>query len=96
MNAWAKPVADAGFIAGLYVGYGVPLTPQQLYQDLIVTGYWHSLSRVRDVAVRGYQMVQPPGNQMVLGVKVDIDIVQADKNGDTPMWMVSTSDDVSA
>jgi len=93
VNAWAKPVADAGYVAGLYVGYGVPLTPQQLYQDLIVTAYWHSLSRVQDVAVRGYQMVQQaPGNQMVLGVKVDIDIIQPDKNGDTPRWMIGSPD----
>jgi hypothetical protein len=89
VNAWAKPVAGAGFVAGLYVGYGIPLTPAQLYHDLAVTAYWHSLSNVPDVAVRGYQMVQqPPGNQLVLGVKVDVDVVQADKNGDTPMWMI--------
>jgi hypothetical protein len=91
VNAWADAVSAAGYIAGLYVGYGVPLTPQQLYQDLHVTAYWHSCSKVQNVAVRGYQMIQQaPGNQMCLGVLVDFDVIQTDANGDTPHWLVSS------
>ena len=91
VNAWAKSVQAAGYVAGLYVGYGIPLTPQQLYQDLLVTAYWRSCSLVQDVAVRGYQMIQEiPGNQTVLGIKVDVDVIQADKNGDTPPWIVAS------
>jgi hypothetical protein len=97
VNAWAKPVIDAGYRAGIYVGYGIPLTPRQLYQDLIVTGYWHSVSRVQDVAVRGYQMIQqPPGNRLELGIKVDVDQIDADRNGDTPYWMVDLPDSAIA
>jgi hypothetical protein len=92
VNAWAKPIQAAGYVAGLYVGYAIPLTPQQLYQDLLVTAYWRSCSQVQDVAVRGYQMIQQiPGNQTVLGIKVDIDVIQADKNGDTPHWVVASA-----
>jgi hypothetical protein len=93
VNAWAEPVQAAGYVAGLYVGYGIPLTPQQLYHDLLVTGYWHSCSRVQDVAVRGYQMIQQaPCNQTVLGIKVDVDLIQVDKNGDTPQWLIAVED----
>jgi hypothetical protein len=93
VNAWAEAVTGAGYRAGLYVGYGIPMTPEQLYEDLKVTAYWHSCSQVQDVAVRGYQMVQQaPGNQMVLGVQVDVDVIQADKKGDTPYWIVASPD----
>ncbi len=97
VNAWAAPVPAAGYIAGLYVGYGIPLTPQQLYQDLLVTAYWHSVSKVQAVAVRGYQMFQQsPGNQIINGVKVDVDIIVADANGDTPSWMIAVPDAANA
>lgn len=93
VNAWADAVMSAGYIAGLYVGYAVPLTPQQLY-DLKVTAYWRSCSNVQSVAVRGYQMVQDPhADQNVAGIRVDIDVINADAKGDTPHWLVSVPDD---
>ena len=89
VNEWAAPIQAAGFVAGLYVGYGVPLTPDELYHELAVTAYWHSCSQVQAVAHRGYQMTQLyPPNRTVCGTKVDIDFIQADAKGDTPMWMI--------
>lgn len=89
VNAWAEVIQGEGYKAGLYVGYGVPLSPYQLYWHLKVTGYWHACSHVQDVAVRGYQMVQRvPGNQTICGVLVDVDQIQADQKGDTPSWLI--------
>lgn len=90
VNAWAHIIKDAGYIAGLYVGFGIHLTPEQLYHDLAVSAYWHSCSKVQDVATRGYQMVQHyPANQHVCGLQVDIDTIQVDKLGDSPWWLVN-------
>jgi hypothetical protein len=89
VNEWARPIQEAGFVAGLYVGFGVPLTSDELYHELAVTAYWHSCSVVPAVAHRGYQMVQlAPPNRTVCQTKVDIDFIQADAKGDTPMWMI--------
>lgn len=93
VNSWAKLVQAAGYIAGLYVGYAIPLTPNQLYHNLDVTAYWASCSRPQAVAVRGYRMTQHyPGNVMVLGVLVDLDTITSDANGDTPMWLIKAPD----
>lgn len=89
VNAWADRVVSAGYNAGLYVGYGIQLTPEQLYHRLKVTSYWHSCSKVQDVAHRGYDMVQEyPGNQHVAGLQVDLNHVQSDAMGQTPNWLI--------
>jgi hypothetical protein len=89
INAWAHEVQRAGYRAGLYVGYGVPLTPDQLYHSLAVTGYWHSCSTVPAVAVRGYQMRQlTPPNQHAFGTMVDYDTILLDNKGDVPHWLI--------
>lgn len=96
INAWAAPVVAAGFVAGVYVGYAIPMTPSQLYHDLQVTAYWASCSRPQAVAVRGYMMTQDPhANQIVAGIQVDIDTITADANGDTPRWMINVADAVA-
>jgi hypothetical protein len=88
VNAWSTVVQGAGYIAGLYVGFGCGLTSQELY-DLKVTGYWHSCSYVPDVAVRGYQMIQDTkANQIVDGVQVDTDVIKTDALGSVPMWLI--------
>ena len=88
LNTWARVVQNAGYVAGLYVGWGLGLTSTQLYQ-LAFTAYWKSCSNVPPVAVRGYHMVQQgPPNRYVNGLLVDINTVQADAKGNTPIvWM---------
>jgi hypothetical protein len=90
VNAWAKVVQEAGYVAGLYVGFGIRLTPEQLYHELAVTAYWDSCSTNPNVAVRGFQMRQLyPANQHVCGVQVDIDTISPDNLGDTPNWLIN-------
>lgn len=89
VNAWASRVQAAGYKAGLYVGYGIGLTDDQMYHELKVTGYWDSCSRNVGVAHRGFQMVQEsPGNQHVAGIIVDVNHIQTDGEGDTPHWLI--------
>lgn len=90
VNAWAHAVQAGGYIAGLYVGWGVRLTPKQLYQALVVTAYWDSCSSNPAVATRGYQMVQDyPPNKHVCGVQVDTNTIHTDLLGDTPNWLIA-------
>ena len=90
VNAWAHAVQAGGYIAGLYVGYGIQLTAQELYSCLAVTAYWDSCSKNPDVAKRGFQMVQEyPPNKRVCGLQVDTNVIQPDFFGDTPVWVIA-------
>lgn len=89
VNAWASRVQASGYIAGMYVGYGIALTPEQMYHRLKVTAYWDSCSRNVTVAHRGFQMYQHyPGNVHVGELIVDINHIETDAMGDTPAWLV--------
>jgi hypothetical protein len=91
-NAWATAVvASAKCMA--YVGAGVPLTSQQLYQ-LQDTLYWHSLSSVQNVAVCDYAMLQAYPTQTLhfgngLSLEADINFCYRDKLGRAPMMAVA-------
>lgn len=89
VNAWASRVQAAGFEAGLYVGYGIPLTAHQLYWSLKTTAYWDSCSKNPLVDVRGFSMFQHhPPNQKVAGGIVDVNHIEADQKGSTPNWLI--------
>jgi hypothetical protein len=89
INAWAKSVQLAGFVAGLYVGAGCPLTPDEL-EALAVTRYWASCSEAPLPARRGPCMIQlRPPDVLLAGTLVDVDVVQPDWLGDVPMMAVS-------
>lgn len=86
INTWAKAIQAAGYVAGLYVGAGVPLTNAELYA-LAVTRYWKSCSRCLDShgAVQeplcGYCMVQCTCEVERAGIEVDIDFAYHDYKG---------------
>jgi hypothetical protein len=83
-NAWAAPVAQAGYVPGLYVGANAILDSDDLYWDLQFQHYWRSGSSVPDVAVRGYQLFQriPPGD-----ADIDQDVTKTDNLGGTVLWL---------
>ena len=87
-NAWVEAATAAGAEdPGLYVGAGLPLTGDELFERLAVRRYWRSFSAVPNIARRGYQMLQLfPGDQLVEGIRVDLDVVQSDYFGDRPRW----------
>jgi hypothetical protein len=87
INAWSQTIRQAGYVDGLYVGAGTPLTADELYQALLTEHYWKSCSQVPPVPQRGYQILQTCG-VVVAGVHVDVDWVQADALGGQPLFVV--------
>ena len=85
-EAWAQAVVDAGYLAGAYVGYGVPLNADQFYALKHVTSYWCDAGP-RHVAVRGFAMKQHP-EVTIGGMLFDPNDVFADGKGETPAWMM--------
>ena len=93
-EAWGAVVAAAGYIPGVYVGAGIPLTGAQLYALNNVHAYWHSCSEVPEVATCGYVMYQlfPPDQIIKVGsvaLEVDIDMIQEDRLGRSLVWTVA-------
>jgi hypothetical protein len=88
VDSWAVQIAHAGFTPGLYVGDACGLDPSELY-SLGVHAYWHSISEVPEHAA-GWQMFQLcPGNRVIADVEVDVDVIQADRLGRVPTWVVA-------
>ena len=88
VNEWSSAVADAGFIAGLYVGWSAnPLTGAEL-AGLKCTAYWRSCSEVPEPAGIGWQMMQLfPGDQASGSILVDYDVVCSDWKGRFPVFV---------
>lgn len=66
-NAWYDKVREAGFDAGLYVGYGCGLSADQLYYKLKFRRYWgaYNLNTDSVPSVRGTcmeQLAYPPAS----------------------------------
>lgn len=99
VNRWADQVTLGGFQAGLYGGYGVRLTPDQLYRRLKVTRYMGAYNQNSDQvpAVRGNCMKQlpwPAPKLRVPGVpfQYDEDVVLGDKLGGSPAFLLPWAD----
>lgn len=86
-NSWFTAVAGAGYIPGLYVGFGSGLNEQQLF-NLNFQHYWRSQSNVPNVGSRGYQMIQLFPEVKVNGIGVDIDVTQSDFKNGQAQWLV--------
>ena len=84
-NAWFSSVNAAGYIPGLYVGYNVVLTPEQLYLHLPFKHYWRAYNGP-DVAKRGYQIIQET-QQTLNGIAFDPNRTQIDELGDSAIWL---------
>jgi hypothetical protein len=85
-QAWYAAVNDAGFVPGIYVGYGTQLTGQQLY-DLSFQHYWKSQSSVPAIPERGYQLIQFLPSVTAYGIAIDLDITQTDGKGGKSQWL---------
>lgn len=85
-NSWIAPVAAAGYVPGIYVGFNVWLTPDQLFFDLHTQHYWRADGKIVDVSHRGYQMFQHTTN---IGTPQEFDknVVMYDSLGGAPLWL---------
>jgi Rv2525c-like, glycoside hydrolase-like domain len=85
-NEWADAIVSAGYRAGCYVGYQVPLTPIQLYDLHDVDSYWSDFGQ-RSVATRGFAIKQHQ-QTYIDGLPFDLDDVAPDHLGETPFWLI--------
>ena len=96
INAWARVVQGAGYLAGLYVGANALLTSAEL-TALLVTRYWRGMSRIRDRAdapaepASGYCMAQLYPTTTIAGVSVDVDFAGHDWDDRSASWAVATT-----
>jgi hypothetical protein len=91
-NAWYEGVAAAGYVPGLYVGYGPGLTGQQLYGHLKFQSYWaaYNVDGVSTPRPRGWQLVQSEGHGTIAGITTefyDADTTQIDAMGGQVNWL---------
>jgi len=84
-QAWYNAVHAAGYVPGLYVGYGTGLTPDQLYNDTSFQHYWRAYNGGQ-VTTRGFQLLQK--TELTLhGITFDPDVTQLDHEGDAALWL---------
>lgn len=84
-QAWYNAVQAAGYVPGIYVGFGAILTPDQLYNKLSFKHYWRAYNGP-SVATRGYQLVQHT-QVTVAGITIDPDTTQTDHLGGSVLWL---------
>lgn len=88
-NAWYEKVLAGGYTPGIYIGYNVWLTGDELYTELKFQHYWKSFSKVPDVTTRGYEMVQE-AETTVNDIDIDPDEAGTDTLGNSPAFMEPT------
>jgi hypothetical protein len=84
-EAWFTAVSAAGYVPGIYVGWNIVITDQQLY-DLPFSHYWRAYNCDQAVPKRGYQIVQHP-QQTLDGINYDPNFLAADELGGMPFWL---------
>jgi len=90
-HQWYMQVQAAGYVPGLYVGYGAGLSAQHLY-DLPFDHYWSAYNLDGDdyPAVRGVQLKQKTGKGTVGGLTTEVyddDFTQTDALGGNALWL---------
>lgn len=88
VNDWCGAMVHIGFHAGIYVGYGQPLTAIDLWEIHDANSYW-SDAGPRNVAVRGFAMKQQ-AQVNIGGILYDPDVVGYDLKHETPVWTVKS------
>lgn len=91
-ETWAAAIVQAGYCAGCYVGFGVPLNAVQLYNLHDFHCYW-SDAGPRAVATRGFAIKQHAPEIRIAGIEFDRNTVSPDKLGDFPFWMTALAAD---
>jgi hypothetical protein len=85
-QAWYTAVKAAGYVPGIYIGYGVVLDGAQLYNDLSFQHYWRAYNDDTIVATRGFQIKQTT-EKTLNGITFDPNTTQEDNLGGTPLWL---------
>jgi Domain of unknown function (DUF1906) len=84
-NAWFAAVATGGYEPGIYIGFDVWLSPDELFFNLKTQHYWRAAGNITEVSHRGYQLfqhIQNPGAS-----EFDWDVAKNDSLGGTAIWL---------
>ncbi|HYH80884.1 MAG TPA: glycoside hydrolase domain-containing protein [Longimicrobium sp.] len=87
-KSWYAAVKAAGYVPGLYVGYGVVLHDQQLY-DLPFQHYWAAYNTDSSIPTRGWQLKQASQHTHVGSLDYDDDTTHTDALGGTVLWLTA-------
>lgn len=85
-NAWFAQVKAAGYVPGVYVGFNVWLSPDELFFNLTTQHYWRADGRIPDVSHRGYQLFQ---HVVKTSPKTELDknVAMPDALGGSAIWL---------
>ncbi len=86
-NAWFVAVSSGGYEPGVYVGFDVWLSPDELYFDLKTKHYWRADGHIPDISHRGYQMFQNTSNPGTPN-EFDRNVTNNDNFGGAVTWMI--------
>lgn len=84
-NAWFAAVRVGGYEPGVYLGFDIYLSSDELFFNLKTKHYWRAPGHVPDVAHRGYQLIQHIKNPGP--TEFDWDVTRTDDLGDTVIWL---------
>lgn len=86
-NYWYDRVAKAGYLPGVYVGYGTQLWPDALYRRLKFALYWGALNldvdqypAIRGICMKQHASASPRG----IPFRIDRNVVNKDRLGGLP------------
>ena len=85
-NAWFLAASNAGYRPGVYIGYDVYLSPDELFFDLKTQHYWRAGGNITDVSHRGYQLFQKISNPNT-PKEFDSDVTKDDALGGAVIWL---------
>ncbi len=83
-NAWFDAVQTSGYEPGVYIGFNVWLSPDELFLKLKFKHYWRAPGNIPEISHRGYQLIQH--TESTPSGEFDSDVTQDDNLGDGVLW----------
>jgi Domain of unknown function (DUF1906) len=88
-NNWFAALSNGGYEPGIYIGFDVFLSPDELFFNLTTKHYWRAPGNIPEISHRGYQLIQhidnPGPNEF------DRDVTLNDAFGGAVMWLSPNS-----
>jgi len=84
-NAWFAAVAAGGYEPGVYIGFDVWLSPDELFLNLKTSHHWRAAGDIPEISHRCYQLFQHitnPGPD-----EFDWDVARDDALGGSAIWL---------
>lgn len=85
-NEWYDSVNELGYTPGIYIGFNIWLSSEDLYYKLKFKNYWAAFNTPATPIIRGFQMRQKL-QKKVNGINIDPNELTGDKLGGMPKFM---------